>query len=667
MNRQEAKKRMVKLSADLEHHNYRYYVLSRPEISDYDFDMMMEELIRLEKEYPEFASPNSPTQRVGGAVTKSFRNVRHRYPMMSLGNTYSEEELVEFDERVRKAVGDRFDYVCELKYDGVAIGLTYRNGQLVQALTRGDGVTGDDVVANVRTIRSLPLVLKPGDYPDEFEIRGEIFMHRRTFDRINSERVEIGEVPFANPRNCASGTLKMQDSAEVAKRSLDCILYAFFGEGFHLKSHSEAMASARKWGFKVSEHMEKCGSLDAVLDFVSRWDKKRHGLPYDIDGVVVKVDAYRLQEELGYTAKAPRWAIAYKYKAQSACTRLLSIRYQVGRTGAITPVANLEPVFLAGTTVKRASLYNADQVAKLDLRIGDYVFVEKGGEIIPKVTGVDLKRRKAGLRKTVYIRTCPECHAALVRREGEAMHYCPNENGCPPQVKGRIQHFASRKAMDIDGLGHETVELLYDAGLVADVADIYDLTREQVKPLEGMAEKSAANLIAGIERSKEKPFERVLYALGIRYVGDTVARKLARHFQSLDALASASFEALTGAPEVGEIIAASVQKYFADRRNKAVLARLRKAGLHVEVDMAGATTGDRLRGLTIVATGTLKNYKRDEIKEVIERNGGKAAGSVSAKTSYVLAGEEPGESKMSKARTLGIQVITEKEFEALIR
>lgn len=667
MTEVEAKKRIEKLTREIEQHNYNYYVLSQPVISDYDFDMLLKELIDLEKKFPQLASPDSPTQRVGGEVTKEFKTVKHKYPMMSLGNTYSEEELKDFDERVKKAIGDNFEYVCELKFDGVAIGLTYKNGKFVQGVTRGDGVQGDDVTTNVRTIKSVPLKLKGADYPDEFEIRGEILMLRKVFDRINAERIEIGEVPFANPRNSASGTLKMQDSAEVAKRSLDCYLYSMYGENLPHTTHYDSLKKAREWGFKISEHVARCKNLKQVFEYIDEWEKGREKLPFDIDGVVMKVNSFRHQEELGYTAKAPRWAISYKYKAQSVSTKLKSISYQVGRTGAITPVANLEPVLLSGTTVKRASLFNADQIEKLDIRVGDMVFVEKGGEIIPKITAVDLKSRPQGLRKTQYITHCPECGTELIRKEGEANHYCPNEAGCPPQIKGKLEHFASRKAMNIDGFGSETVELLFSENLVHNIADIYDLKKEQVEELERMGEKSAANLINGIEKSKEVPFERVLFALGIRYVGDTVAKKLARYFKTLDKIISADEEQLLETPEVGEKIAESVVAFFKEKKNITVIDRLKNAGLRLEIVAdANTVSSNKLKGMTIVATGTLKNYKRDQIKETIEQHGGKAASSVSSKTSWVLAGDEPGENKISKAKELGVKIISEEEFQQMI-
>ncbi len=666
MTEQQAKKRIEELSREIEEHNYRYYVQSKPVISDFEFDKLLEELIRLEKEFPQFLSLQSPSQRVGGQITKEFETVVHKYPMMSLGNTYSEQEVNEFDERIRKAIGNDFEYVCELKFDGVAIGLTYTKGKLLRAVTRGDGVRGDDVTVNVKTIRSIPLQLKPGNYPDEFEIRGEIILNKKEFERINQERVEIGEEPFANPRNTASGTLKMQDSTEVAKRKLDCYLYALYGENFHFKTHYDGLETARKWGFKISEHVKCCKNTKEVFDYINYWETARHQLPYEIDGVVIKINRIDQQEELGYTAKSPRWAIAYKYKAQSAATILNTVTYQVGRTGAITPVANLEPVLLAGTKVKRASLYNADQIEKLGLHIGDTVFVEKGGEIIPKITGVDLSKRPARSIPVQYITHCPECNTRLIRSEDGAVHYCPNEDGCPPQILGKMIHFTSRKAMNIEGLGSETIELFFRNGLLHNAADIYDLKEEQIAKLERMGKKSADNLMAAIEESKKVPFERVLYALGIRYVGDTVAKKIARYFKNIDAVAAASAEALQQAPEVGEKIAQSVYRYFRNKHHLRIIERLKKAGLQFKADEAMHRSGNQLQGKTIVATGTLKNYKRDEIKEVIERHGGRASGSVSSKTSFVLAGEEPGESKISKAKELGIAILSEAEFEALL-
>ena len=678
MTREEAKQRATILSKEIDEHNHRYYVLARPVISDYEFDKLLNELIAIEKQFPELVSPESPTQRVGGSITKEFETITHRYPMLSLGNTYSKEELTEFDQRIRKLIGDGFEYVCELKFDGVAIGITYENGKMIRAVTRGDGVKGDDVSNNVRTIKSLPLKLTGNNYPDSFEIRGEIILPINEFEKMNSELAvrlrdegyneeEIDERLYRNPRNTAAGTLKNQDSKIVAQRKLDCYLYALYGEDLHFESHFEAMNAARQWGFKVSDMMVKCQSLEQVFNYIEMINSERHQLPFEIDGVVIKVNSYAQQEELGFTAKSPRWAISYKFKAESVSTLLKQITYQVGRTGAITPVANLEPVLLAGTIVKRASLHNADIIEKLDVREGDFVFVEKGGEIIPKITAVDLSKRSLNSKPHNYIVNCPECRTELIRKENEALHYCPNEYGCPPQVKGRIEHFASRKAMNIDGLGSETVDLLVNQGLIKTVADLYDLKKEDLLRLDRFAEKSAANLIEGIAKSKTVPFEKVLFAIGIRYVGDTVAKKLAGYFKSIDAIMIASFEQLIEAPEVGEKIAQSVLEFFKDENNRKIVARLRDAGLKLEMDtLDSLPAGDKLKGLIIVATGTLKNYKRDEIKEVIERNGGKAAGSVSGKTSFVLAGEDPGQNKIDKARELGIKIVTEEEFIQMI-
>ncbi|MDX5320164.1 MAG: NAD-dependent DNA ligase LigA, partial [Bacteroidota bacterium] len=563
MNETEAKKRINQLRSELKEHNYKYYVLSQPSISDYEFDMMLEELTGLENAYPQFYDPDSPTQKVGGDITKNFQTLPHRHRMMSLGNTYSEEELKDFDERIKKGLGSSdFEYVCELKFDGFAISLNYVNGELKQALTRGDGVQGDDVTTNIKTIKNLPIRLK-GDYPDDFDIRGEVFMHRAAFERMNAEREAEGLPGFANPRNSAAGTIKMQESSEVAKRPLDLFLYYVIADGADFRGHYENLQMAKSWGFPVSEHTKKCKSFDEVMDFIHHWDKARHDLSFDIDGVVIKVNNYDQQEELGFTAKTPRWAIAYKFKAEAATTILESVSYQVGRTGAITPVANLKPVFLAGTTVKRASLYNEDQIAKLDLRLGDTVFVEKGGEIIPKVTAVDLSKRPADSLPLSYATHCPECGTALVRKEGEAQHYCPNDASCDPQVRGKVVHFIGRKAMDIDSMGAETVELLFDAGLIKNYADLYTLTFDQVIKLERMAEKSASNLLLGIRKSVDIPFERVLFALGIRMVGETVAKKLAKKFGSITALEKASREELIAVDEIGEKIADQVIDFFA--------------------------------------------------------------------------------------------------------
>lgn len=668
MTSEQAKQRIEELSRQIEEHNYRYYQLAQPTISDYEFDMMLEELIKLEKQFPEFLSPESPSQRVGGTITKEFKTVKHKYPMLSLGNTYSEEELKDFDERVKKALNESYEYVCELKYDGVAIGLTYVNGKLKQAVTRGDGEKGDDVTANVKTIKSIPLKLRGSNYPNEFEIRGEIFMPRNVFDEINKEREEIGDAPLANPRNAAAGTLKMQDSSIVAKRKLDCYLYFVLGENLPYQSHYENLIAAKEWGFKVPESIRKVKNINEVFHFIKEWEQKRFNLPFDTDGVVVKVNSYEQQRVLGFTAKSPRWAIAYKYKAAQASTILESISYQVGRTGAITPVANLKPVFLAGTTVKRASLHNADIIEKLDVRVGDTVFVEKGGEIIPKITGVDLSKRDLNSQKTEFITHCPECNAALIRPEGQAQHFCPNENGCPPQIKGKLVHFTSRKAMAIESLGEETIELLFDAGLIKNIADIYDLKKEQLLPLERMAEKSAQNLIEGIEQSKKVPFERVLFALGIRHVGETTAKKLAYYFKNIDALISATKEQLLEVGDIGEIIAQSIIEYFSNPQNINIIERLKKAGLQFSLsDEQIANTSEKLKGLTFVISGVFNTISREDLKKLIEQNGGKNTGSISGKTSYLVAGENMGPEKLKKAQSLGIKIISEEQFFELLK
>lgn len=669
MTTEQARIRIDQLRKEIDQHNYNYYTLSQPTISDYEFDLLLEELIRLEKEFPDFFDPNSPSQRVGGTITKEFKTVKHIYPMMSLGNTYSEEELRDFDGRVKKLLDAPYEYVCELKFDGVAIGLRYQKGIFVQAVTRGDGVQGDDVTVNVKTIRSVPLKLKAGDYPDEFEVRGEIILNHAAFEKINKERIELGELPFANPRNSASGTLKMQDSSVVAKRGLDCYLYAAYGDNLPFKTHFDALTKTKDWGFKVSSHFRKCSNIDEVLDFIHCWNSERNNLDFDIDGVVIKVNSFDQQEELGYTAKSPRWAIAYKYKAESVSTELLSISYQVGRTGSITPVANLKPVQLAGTVVKRASLHNADQIQKMDIRVGDTVYVEKGGEIIPKITGVDLSKRDPNhLGPTVYIDRCPECGTPLVRKEGEANHFCPNDTGCPPQIKGRIEHFISRKAMDISELGGKTIELLYNEGLVSNVADLYDLKKDQIINLERMGDKSASNIINAIEKSKEVPFERVLYAIGIRYVGDTVAKKLARHFKSMDNLLQASEEELCNVEEIGEKIAESVKKYFSNPDHLLLVNRLKTAGLSFELkdDLSSQNISNKLAGYSFVVSGTFNKFSRDELKKAIEINGGKNLSSVTSKTSFLIAGDDMGPSKLEKARQLNINIITEDDFIRMI-
>jgi DNA ligase (NAD+) len=674
MEKLAAQARIRALSEEINEHNYRYYVLDDPGISDYAFDQLLEELIRLEKEFPEFLLPNSPSQRVGGTVTKAFKSVKHKYPMLSLANSYSREDMLEFDRRVNEGLGlgaDLFSstqvhYVCELKFDGLSIGLTYQNGELLQAVTRGDGTQGDDVTTNAKTIGSIPLKLK-GNYPPLFEIRGEIFMPRKVFDAINREREEIGDAPLANPRNAASGTMKMQDSAVVASRKLDCYLYHLLGEGFTALGHYDNLQLAKSWGFKVSNEAKRLSSIEEVLAYIDYWDKERHNLPFDIDGIVIKVDDYKQQLQLGFTAKSPRWAIAYKFKAEQVSTQLLSISYQVGRTGAITPVANLQPVPLGGTTVKRASLHNADIIEKLDVRVGDFVFVEKGGEIIPKIIGVDLSKRDLGLEKTVYIATCPECASPLQRKEGEANHFCPNDAACPPQVKGRIEHYVSRKAMNIDSLGAETIDQLFTAGLIHSIADLYDLKKEQLLPLERMAEKSAQNLLDGIEASKQVPFERVLYAIGIRHVGETTAKKIAKKVKRLEVLMHSSKEELLAIDEVGAIIAESISDHFADPRNLAIVQRLQAAGLQFALsEEQQQASSEKLKGLTFVISGVFNKHSRDQLKDLIEFNGGKNSGSISGKTSYLLAGDNMGPEKLKKAQNLGVKIISEDDFLAML-
>jgi DNA ligase (NAD+) len=654
------------LRNELRDHNYKYYVLDQPSISDYEFDQKLKQLQELEKAHPEFYDPNSPTLRVGGEITKNFETVPHTFRMYSLDNSYSKEDLEDWEKRIEKTVEGKVEFTCELKYDGASISLTYENGQLKKAVTRGDGFQGDDVTANVKTIRSVPLQLK-GDYPPLFDIRGEIVLPFEGFAKMNAERVEAGEEPYRNPRNTASGSLKLQDSAEVAKRPLDCLLYSIVGEKLPFKTQFEGLEKARHWGFKVPNAAKLAKNLDEVLEFVNYWDVHRHELPYETDGVVVKVNNLQQQEELGYTAKSPRWAMAFKFKAEQVSTVLRQITYQVGRTGAITPVANLEPVELAGTIVKRASLHNADQIEKLDIREGDTVFVEKGGEIIPKIIGVDFTQRDSDSQPTAYITHCPECGTPLVRTEGEAQHYCPNAEGCPPQIIGRIQHFISRKAMDIEGLGGETVALLVNNGLINNYADLYLLKEEQIVPLERMAQKSAENMIKGIEASKEIPFERVLFALGIRYVGETVAKKLAKHYKTIDNLRNASEEELTTVDEIGERIAQSVVSFFASEENRAIIQRLKSYGIQLEISAEKlANQTNVLQGATFVVSGVFTRVSRDELKKLIEDNGGKVSGSISSKTNYVVAGDNMGPSKKTKAESLGVPIITEDDFLEMI-
>ncbi len=656
--------RIKALREELERHNYDYYVLSSPTISDFEFDRKMRELQDLEAAHPEYFDPHSPTQRVGSDLTKNFDQVVHKYPMLSLGNTYSKEEVRDFYERVGRSLNEPFEIVAELKYDGTSISVTYKEGRLSQAVTRGDGVRGDDVTANVKTIRSVPLKLRPGSYPDEFELRGEILLPWSEFDRLNKEREEQEEPLFANPRNAASGTLKLQDPKIVASRKLDAYFYYLLGESLPEEGHYENLQEVRSWGFKVSDAMRKCHDLQEIYDFIDYWDVERKNLPVATDGIVLKVNSLRQQRNLGYTAKNPRWAIAYKFQAERAVTTLREVSYQVGRTGAITPVANLDPVLLAGTVVKRASLHNADIIANLDLHIGDQVFVEKGGEIIPKIVGVDVDYRSANPvgEKVQFISHCPECGTALVRPEGEAAHYCPNETGCPPQIKGRIEHFVTRKAMNIN-IGPETIEDLYEKGLVRDIADLYTLRMEDLLSLERWAEKSARNLLKSLDESKSVPFERVLYGLGIRYVGETVAKRLASVFHSIGQLREASFETLVGVDEIGERIAQSVLDYFKDERNVRIVERLESYGLKMAIDESVlANKSDKLKGLTIVISGTFARHSRDEYKAMIEQHGGKNTGSISKKTNYLLAGENMGPAKLEKATALGIKILSEDEF-----
>jgi len=663
----DAKSRIDILRIEIASHNHAYYLLDKPMLSDFEFDKMLEELIQLEKSHPEFFDINSPSQRVGGTVNKNFETVQHKRAMLSLGNTYSEEELRDFDKRIQKVITEPYSYVCELKYDGVSISLHYENGELKQALTRGDGSQGDDVTTNVRTINSIPLKLQ-GNPPSEFEIRGEIFMPHKGFEEMNKDRVEAGYDAFANPRNATSGTLKMQDSAVVASRPLDCFLYHVLGEHIATDSHYKKLEEAKNWGFKIPSDTRTYDSIEGVLNFVQFWETARKDLPYDIDGIVIKVDSSLQQEELGFTAKSPRWAISYKFKAEQAITVLREITYQVGRTGAITPVANLEPVQLAGTTVKRASLHNADQIAKLDIREGDTVYVEKGGEIIPKIVGVAVKERDLFSQATLYITLCPECHTELVRKEGEAQHYCLNDKACPPQIKGKIEHFISRKAMNIDSLGTETIDQFFKEGLINNVADLYFLTKEDILPLERMAEKSASKAISSISTSKKVPFERVLYALGIRYVGVTVAKKLAYHYQNLENLQRADFENLIKVDEIGNRIAQSIISWFKEDDNTTLINRLKEAKVQLEID--SSILADRthiLQGQSFVISGVFTNHSRDELKKLIEQNGGKNTSSISKKTTYLVAGENMGPSKREKAEKLEVSIISEHEFISLIK
>lgn len=661
------RKRILELRSVLNEHNYRYYILSQPIISDIEFDKLLKELEKLEQEYPDFFDPNSPTQRVGSDLNKEFVQVQHQYPMLSLSNSYSEEELKDFDQKIRKLTDQQFEYICELKYDGTSISLRYKNGALQRAITRGDGTTGDDVTANVRTIKSIPLQLSGMGYPEEFEIRGEILLPFSEFERINDEREEEGEQPFANVRNAASGTLKSQKSAVVAERNLDAYFYFLLGDNLPYDGHFENLQAAGSWGFKVSPDSEKCATIDDVLVFIRKWNLKRFNLPVATDGIVVKVNSISLQQYLGTTAKSPRWAIAYKYKAEQASTVLQSVSYQVGRTGAVTPVANLEPVQLAGTTVKRASLHNADIIASLGLHLGDTVFVEKGGEIIPKITGVDQSMRHPMFSPVIFIRNCPECGAELIRHEGEAAHYCPNQDGCPPQIKGKLEHFISRKAMNIDGLGQETIDLLYQEGLIRNVSDLYDLKKEQISRLERLGDKSADRILKSLRDSCQVPFERVLFALGIRFVGETVAKILANRLISIDKIMQASIDELTAIDEIGMRIAESVTDYFSKPEHQELIDKLKEKGLQFELDETVlANRSEKLNGLSIIISGTFAKNSRDDLKKMIEQNGGKNVSSISKNTSYLLAGNNIGPSKLEKAEKLKIPIISEDDFLKMI-
>lgn len=653
-------KRIETLRAELRQHNYKYYVLAQPDITDFEYDMMLKSLQELEEKYPEYDDVNSPTKRVGSDLSHEFKQVKHRFPMLSLANTYSREELEAFAERVKKGLGFQPEYVVELKYDGASISLTYENGTLLRAVTRGDGTQGDDVTNNIRTIRSIPLQLSGNTYPDFFEIRGEVFMPHDVFERLNKTRTENNEQPFANPRNAAAGSLKMLKSSEVAKRGLDCFLYFVVADDAPAETHYETLLQAKNWGFKVPDYMIKTDNLDEIHKFISEWDLKRKDLPFDIDGIVIKVNAYENQEALGMTAKSPRWAISYKFKAEQMQTHLNSVEYQVGRTGAITPVANLEPVFLAGTTVKRASLHNEDQIKLLDLRIGDLVFVEKGGEIIPKIVGV--AEHAENSQPIAFITHCPECGTELVRKAGEAKHFCPNENACPPQIRGKIKHFISRKAMDIDSIGEETVDLFLREGLIKNMADLYDLKAEQIIALDRFKQKSAENIIKGIDASKSVPYPRVIFALGIRYVGETTAKTLAAAFDDVYKLAAAKYDELIAVDEVGETIANSVIDYFNLPSNQEIVERLMQYGLQLKKSADEMPKSDKLQGKKLVISGTFEKHSRDEYKKMIEQHGGKNVSSVSAKTDYLLAGDNMGPSKLEKAKSLNVKIISESEF-----
>lgn len=664
----EAKKEIERLSEEINHHNELYYQKHKTEISDYAFDQLLLELVKLEEQFPAFRLPDSPTQRVGGTITKQFETVEHRYPMLSLGNTYSKEELIDFDKRVSKGLStEAYEYFCELKFDGVSISLIYENGILIKGITRGDGVRGDNVTSNIKTIRSIPLKIKGKDIPKYFEVRGEVFLSRTAFKQLNKEREDIGEETYANARNTASGTLKMQDSGEVARRKLDCYVYYLLGDELGVDTHADSISKLEKWGFSVSPTYSKTKTIDDVFGYITKWEKKRLELPLETDGVVIKINSLLQQRKLGFTAKSPRWAISYKYKAESQSTKLLSVTYQVGRTGAITPVAELQPVQLSGTTVKRASLHNANEIERLDLRLGDYVFVEKGGEIIPKVTSVDLAKREKGSKPIAYITKCPECGTKLIRQEGEAAHYCPNEKGCPPQITGRIEHFIQRKAMDIDSLGEKTIGQLYQLDLVKTPADLYSLTKKDLSRLEGFKELSINNLLSGIEKSKGAPFEAVLFAIGIRYVGKTVAEKLANHFKNMEALAAATYDELLEAPEIGDKIAESLVAYFKDKDNKKEISKLQKAGLQLTlVEKERTKLSNSLDDKSFVISGVFEKYGRDELKEIILAHGGRVLSGVSGQLDFLLAGNNMGPAKRQKAEKLGVKIISEEEFEQML-
>lgn len=669
MSPEEAKKRIQSLTAELKQHNYNYYVLAMPTISDFDFDKKLEELVALETEYPEFIDPDSPTQNVGGFITKEFKTVKHKWPMLSLGNTYNEQELLDFDQRIRKAIGDNFEYVCELKFDGLSMSLTYVDGKLERAVTRGDGVQGDEVTTNVRTIHAIPKRLNEDNYPDHFEIRGEVFMHLKAFERLNEERLENGEPPYANPRNFASGTIKLQDSSEVAKRPLDSFMYFLYTDKQLFKTHWESLQAVKHWGFPVNEHSKLCADIDGVLQFIAHWENKRFNLSYDIDGIVIKVNNYSQQQELGFTAKSPRWAISYKYKAERVETELLSVSYQVGRTGAVTPVANLKPILLAGTTVKRATLHNANEIIRLDLHEGDSVYVEKGGEIIPKIISVNPDKRKPGAKPILYRTTCPACDTPLERKEGEAAFYCPNDEGCPPQIVGKMQHFTGRNVMNIDGLGYETIETLYQKGFIRHISDIYDLHKrsDELKTIERFGEKSINNMLDGIEKSKQMPFEKVLFGLGIRYVGATVAKKLAVHFKNIDNLMAASFDQLNAVEEIGERISRSIIEYFADEKHREEIEKLKERGLQFVAEEKQVTLqSERLSGKSFIISGVFEKFSRDELKDIIEQNGGKILSSISAKLNYLVAGDNMGPAKLEKATKLNIPIISDEELMSML-